>query len=335
VQKKSPLIRKRDRYAGVGKKEENMDFNERLAPELRSSVSLLPDGLAKGFTPETIATTRIQVPPISDPQVEVSNQLIPGSDGVTKVKVRIYKPRNLPGPHSGILYLHGGGYATGSPELFDFICNDLVKEVGSVIISPDYRLAPENPYPAGLDDCYAALTWFAANAPSLDVDPERIAVTGASSGGGHTIAVALLSRDRCGPKICFQMPLYPTMDDRLLTPSSQAIQDGRVLNLETCENIWRMYLGAEHKNMDIPIYASPGRATDLKGLPPAYTFVGELDPHRDETINYVTQLLRADVSTGFALYPGCFHGFEIFAPQAKISQLAQQMSILALKEALA
>jgi acetyl esterase/lipase len=311
-----------------------MNLEERLNPELRSFISLLPDNMAKGWTLDTIGATRIEVPPTTDPAVNVSECFIPGPADSPEVRVKIYKPQNQEVLLPGVLYIHGGGYAMGTVEMFDPTCNNLVKEVNCVVISPDYRLAPENPYPAGLEDCYASLEWFVANAVELGVDLDRIAVTGASAGGGLTIAISLLARDRKGPKIHFQMPLYPTMDDRLLTPSSNEMNDGRVLNKETCEGIWNLYLGEGHKTKDISPYAAPSRAMDLSGLPPAYIFVGELDPHRDETLDYVTRLVQAGVPTGFTLYSGCFHGFDMMVPHAEVSKGATNISIQALRDAL-
>lgn len=311
-----------------------MNFEERLHPDLRDAVLSMPDGAAEIWTPENIVTARMPVPPTPDPEVKTAERFIPGPKGAPEVKIKIYEPQSrkeniLP----GILYLHGGGYAMGSIEMFDPLCNRYVKEVGCVIVSPDYRLAPENPFPAGVEDCYATLEWFASNAEELGVDKNRIAVAGASAGGGLTIAICLMARDRKGPKICFQMPIYPTMDDRLETPSSKEITDGRVLNRQACEGVWNMYLGEGHKTRDISPYAAPARATDLSNLPPAYAFVGELDPHRDEVLDYITRLVQSGVSTGFTLYAGCIHGFDVLIPQAEISERATVACLDALKDA--
>lgn len=322
-----------------------MNFNERLNSELRFALELMPDGMAKGFTREFIGPTRISLMSqqreafqaghiTQDPNVEISDHTVSWPAGESNIRVRIYKPKMSKGILPGVLYLHGGGYVMGPLECFDIPCSSYVNGANCVVVSPEYRLAPENPFPAGVEDCYTALEWLVANAGELGVDPNRIAVTGGSAGGGLTIALCLMARDRKGPEICFQMPLYPTMDDRLLTPSSKEITDDRVLNREACEGIWNLYLGEGHKEKEISPYAAPSRAMDLSGLPPAYSFVGELDPHRDETIDYITRLVQAGVPTGFTLYPGCYHGFDMMTPQAQISQHANNTSIQALKDAL-
>lgn len=275
------------------------------------------------------------IPTPPDPDVTVTDRLIPGPEGASDIPVRIYEPKEKKGPLPGVLYLHYGGYAIGSPAHEDATCYKYVKEVNCVIISPDYRLAPENPAPAAYEDCYATLLWFEANAQDLSVDPSRLAVTGLSCGGGLTIAVALMARDRNGPKLVFQMPLAPTIDDRLKTKSSLEFTDPRALNYDSCKKIWDLYLGKGHEERDdISPYAAPSRAKDLSGLPPCYSYVGSLDPHRDETIEYINRLLQVGVPAGFTLYPGGIHGFELEVPDAAISKHAVDTAIWSLKRAL-
>ncbi|MEA4971687.1 MAG: alpha/beta hydrolase [Candidatus Metalachnospira sp.] len=277
-------------------------------------------------------------PPISvpaDPQVKVTEQMIPGPKGAPEIQIRVYEPKIRTGILPGLLYFHYGGYTIGSPTHEDAMCYRYVKEVGCVIISPAYRLAPENPAPAAYEDCYATLLWFVANASIFSVDPLRIAVTGLSSGGGLTIAVCLMARDRGGPMPIFQLPVAPTIDDRLRTKSSTEFKDPRALNYNSCRQIWNFYLGKGHENRDdISPYAAPSRATDLSGLPPCYCYVGGLDPHRDETIALIARLTQADVQTGFSLYPGGIHAFQLELPDARISRHAISTAIHALKYAL-
>jgi len=200
-------------------------------------------------------------------------------------------------------------------------------------------LAPEYKAPAAAEDCYAALLWFKEwfkeNAAKLGVDASRLAVTGFSAGGGLTVAVALMAKDRKGPAIAFQMPLAPTMDDRMKTRSTLEFTDKRALNYESVKNIWNQYLGEGHElKDDISPYAAPARATDLSGLPPCYSYVGGLDPHRDETIDYISRLAQAGVPTGFTLYSGGIHGFQLENPEAGISQHAVKTAIWMLKRGL-
>jgi acetyl esterase/lipase len=272
----------------------------------------------------------IPVPP--DPEVSVTERLIPGPEGAPPIQIRLYGPKIRTGNLPGLLYFHYGGYTIGSPKHEDAMCYRYVKDVGCVIVSPAYRLAPENPAPAAYEDCYAALLWFSSNAEKIGVDPSRIAVTGLSSGGGLTVAVCLMARDRSGPMPIFQMPIAPTIDDRLRTKSSTEFRDPRALNYDSVRKIWNFYLGKGHENRDdISPYAAPAREIDLHGLPPCYCYVGDLDPHRDETIAFVTRLSQAGVPTGFTLYPGGIHAFQLELPEARISRHAIGTSVWSLK----
>jgi acetyl esterase/lipase len=315
-------------------------LEKRLAPEF-SKVLSNPPAYLGAWTNEKIYRKigrdiifpLIPAPP--DPLVRITDRLIPGPDGEPDIPVRIYEPKVKEGILPGLLYFHYGGYSIGSPAHEDAACCRYVKEVNCVIVSPQYRLAPENPAPAAYEDCYAALLWFAANAEELSVDPCRIAVTGFSSGGGLTIAVCLMSRDRHGFMPAFQMPIAPTIDDRLKTKSALEFTDPRALNYGSCKSLWNLYLGKGHETReDISPYAAPSRAADLSGLPPCYTYVGGLDPHRDETIDYVTRLVQSGVPAGFTLYPSVIHGFELEVPEAEISVQATSTAIAALRRAL-
>ncbi|NLU52079.1 MAG: alpha/beta hydrolase [Clostridiaceae bacterium] len=236
----------------------------------------------------------------------------------------------------GVFWIHGGGYVLGHPDVDDGICEKFVLDANCVVVSVDYRLAPEHPYPAAIEDCYAGLKWMVDNAEALKIDASRIGIAGASAGGGLTAALALLARDRGGPKIKFQMPLYPMIDDRNITFSSHEITAEsykRVWNRELNMVAWKMYLG-EMDSDEVPQYAAPARAKDLSGLPPAYTCVGQLDPFRDETIDYVARLAQAGVPVEFHLYPGCFHGFDAYSCDAKISRQARDEYVNAMAKAL-
>ncbi|MFJ7667596.1 alpha/beta hydrolase [Lysinibacillus sp. NPDC097195] len=250
-----------------------------------------------------------------------------------KLRIKIYRPKNQKDTLPGVLFIHGGGYIFGSVEGNDAKCGDIVEKVNCVVISVDYRLAPEHPYPAAIEDCYVALQWFVGNAQQYNVDPDNIAVLGGSTGGGLTAALSLMARDRKGPKIKYQMPLFPMIDDSCQTKSCNEIIDKRVWCGDFNRLAWNQYLrnSIEEKTS---IYAAPARATDYSNLPPTYTSVGELDPFRDETIQYVTNLISAGVPVEFHLYPGCFHEFESIVPNASISKLATEETYRALKNAL-
>jgi Esterase/lipase len=308
-----------------------MKFNSELSTVLDSMDALKLDNSEE--TRSLIKEMLLATTPVMNESVIITNRFISGPEGAPDIRVRIYEPAVRNEILPGTLWMHGGGYVLGNPEMNDDLCALFVTEAQCVVVSVDYRLAPENPFPAPLEDCYAALKWFYENAAGLGVDASRLAVAGNSAGGGLAAAVSLLARDRQGPTLIFQMPLYPMIDDRNMTPSSHEIKDKRIWNRELNLKGWTMYLGENHQG-EVSPYAAPSRAADLSGLPPAYTCVGELEPFRDETIDYITRLSRAGVPTEFHLYPGCFHGFEIVVPQAEISQRAKTQYVDALKRAL-
>lgn len=310
-------------------------MDSRIDPELRGVLNLMPQG---NFTKEGLVEIRAAIgamgmPAAVNKDVLVSERFIPGPDKAPDVRVLIYEGKCRTDNRPGVLYIHGGGYILGTPETTDASCRVMVSEIDCVVVSVDYRLAPEHPYPKPLEDCYAALKWFSEHASELGVDPTNIAVVGGSAGGGLTAALTLLARDRGGPAVAFQAPLYPMIDDRNTTPSSREFTDPRVWSRDKNLFAWEMYLGALYGG-DVSQYAAPARALDLSGLPPTYTCVGELDLFRDETIDYVAKLLQAGVPTEFHIYPGCFHGFDMFTAICEISRRAEKEFITVLKNAL-
>lgn len=259
--------------------------------------------------------------------------IIPGPDGHRELAVKIYEPADRKDCLPALLWIHGGGYLLGSALSRDPQCQMLCAEAGCVVLSPEYRLAPEHPYPAALEDCYAALQWLHDCAGSAGVDPARLAVGGASAGGGLCAALTLLSRDRGGPSLCLQMPLYPMLDCRQTTGSSKEFTDPKIWNANNNAVGWEMYLGGVAK--PVPATASPSLATDFSNLPPAFTFIGDLDLFRDETLDYVQKLSAARVPVELHIYPGCFHGFDLITPGAEKSRHANGRAARALQEALA
>lgn len=270
-----------------------------------------------------------------DPAIEVYDVMIPGRDPRVEIRLRIYKPHNLLQIAPGIYWIHGGGFLFGAPEQDEAQSLRWAREVGAVVVAVDYRLAPEHPYPAPLDDCYGGLLWFAQNAESLGVDKNRLAVAGASAGGGLTAAVSLMARDLGGPSLAFQMPLYPMIDDRFQTPASREDFGDKVWNNTDNLYAWRSYIGHLMGTGQVTPYMAPARATDLSGLPPAYSSVGTLDPFRDDTINYLARLAQAGVPVEFHLYPGAYHAFEVLAPDTEYAQRASKEYVRVLKKALA
>jgi acetyl esterase len=244
--------------------------------------------------------------------LQVDDRTIPGPEGAPDVTVRVYVPRQ---PAStavpAILYIHGGGFFVGSIDSEHMGSAMLARELGVVVVSVEYRLAPEHPFPAGLEDCYAALVWLHDHADELGVDTTRIAVNGGSAGGGLSAGLALLARDRGGPGLCFQYLGIPELDDRLETTSMRQFTDTPMWSRPAAEKSWEWYLGDAHGSDDVSPYASPARATDLAGLPPAYVSTMEFDPLRDEGIIYALRLLEAGVTVELHSFPGTFHGSAI------------------------
>lgn len=285
-------------------------FADRLDPELADTLAAAPAlDLGRDIPKLREALTRMNAPLLAAmppvPGVESTDH---DADGV---RVRVYRRADAARPAPALLWIHGGGMCFGSVEGDDFQCRTWTKDLGCVIVSVDYRLAPEHPYPAHVDDCTAALRWLHARADELGVDPARVAIGGASAGGGIAAGTALRARDE-GVPLCFQLLIYPMIDDRGMTPSNQEVDDQRVWNRDANRHGWAAYLGDRAGAADVPLYAAPARATvdDLRGLPPAYIDVGELDPFRDEDISYASRLLQAGVPCELHVTPGAYHASE-------------------------
>lgn len=295
-------------------------------PELQSLLTLLPDtslGISdpvkarEFFLEMTVALSA----GIDTSGIAIVNRSIPGPAGAPDVPVRIYTPEGLQQAVPGILHIHGGGFVIGNLDSEQGACVGLCRNLGVVVVSVDYRLAPETPYPGPLEDCYAALQWVSANAAQLKIDPARLAVFGLSAGGGLSAALALLARDRGGPALCFQYLGIPELDDRLQTVSMQRFVDTPMWNRPNAELSWDYYLGDQYQRGadDVPYHAAPARAEDVAGLPPAYVSTMEFDPLRDEGVEYALKLMRAGVATELHSFPGTFHGSSLFT-HTKVSQ---------------
>jgi len=220
----------------------------------------------------------------------------------------------------GVLWIHGGGYAMGVPEQSSGMYKRLIAESNCVIVAPDYRLSAEAPYPAALEDCYEALMWMKDNAEVLGIRDNQLMVGGDSAGGGLTAALTLYARDKGAVKIAFQMPLYPMIDDRMISESVKE-NNAPLWNSDLNKYAWKLYLG-ELFEKDVPAYAAAARATDYSNLPPTATFVGDLEPFRDETVEYVNNLRKAGVHVDFEMYKGCYHAFDAACSKAEVSKKA-------------
>jgi len=318
-----------------------MNLIEQLDPELRVVMEKLPTDRTLDLNQIEVARVRMKklvtamlenLPAVEG--VTGQDRTAPGPQGAPAVRVRVYRPSNQPSKLPALYWIHGGGYVMGDIEQDDRLMKQLVNRIGCVAVSVDYRLAPEHPFPAPVEDCYAGLKWLFAQADELGVDSSRIAIGGASGGGGLAAGLALLVRDRKEMRVAFQLLIYPMIDDRNITHASHTITDPRVWNRESNRLGWKCYLGQEGGGGNVSPYAAASRATDLTNLPPAYIPVGALDLFVDENIEYAQRLIEAGVPTELHVYPGAFHGFDLFAPSAKISKQFKADRDDALKRAL-
>lgn len=271
-----------------------------MDPELEAFAPLVPKpDLADPVTERKNLAELVASLPAPDLEgVEVEDRMVPGEPDVP---VRIYRPQDAQG---AIVWLHGGGYCTGDLDSEHPWAALLTKASGVSLISVGYRLAPEHPFPAALDDAYAVLTWVAEHADELGFDPARIVVGGTSAGGGIAAAVALRARDEQGPPIRFQLLNQPELDDRMETASARRFTDTPRIDRRNLALSWQHYLGG---TLATP-YAAPARAADLSGLPPAYIATAEFDPVRDDGIGYACRLLEAGVQVELHQWAGTFHG---------------------------
>ncbi|MDH4148594.1 MAG: alpha/beta hydrolase fold domain-containing protein [Acidimicrobiia bacterium] len=256
------------------------------------------------------------VPELSD-QVTRTDHEVPGSGGVV---VRVHRPVGAQGELPCVYWMHGGGLVLGSYAGDDARFDRWCPMFDCVGVSVEYRLAPETPYPGPLDDCYAGLRWVHDRAAELGVDRSRIGIGGASAGAGLAAGLGLLARDRGEVALAFQLLIYPMLDDRQITASSQWLDPIWPPAANTYG--WRAYLGDRAKGADVPEYAAPARATNLAGLPSTLIAVGAIDGFSDEDIDYAVRLRHAGVPVELHVYPGAPHGFDSLLPNTAIAKRA-------------
>ena len=258
------------------------------------------------LTPEEARQSLDMSPLAGEPEEvgKVENTAVPGPLG--DIPVRIYTPKGE-GPFPALVYYHGGGWVIGDLDAVDVPCRMLTNRADCVVVSVDYRMAPENKFPAAAEDCYAATKWVAENAASIQVDPERVAIGGDSAGGNLTAVVALMARDRGGPSLVYQMLIYPVTNRDYETVSYRDNGDGYFLTKDSMVWFWNHYLREEQDAVNP--YASPLLADDLSGLPPALVLTAEYDPLRDEGEAYAQRLEAAGIEVEATRYNGMIHGF--------------------------
>lgn len=250
-----------------------------------------------------------------DPGIHVQTVRIPTENG--GVSALLLSPLAAPKNAAGILWLHGGAYIAGMKEMVHASrAVDLAKKFGVAVLSPGYRLALKAPYPAAIDDCYAALLYLKAHAAAFGVRSDQLMVGGESAGGGLCAAVCIRARDEGAVNVAFQMPLYPMLDDR--DTASSRDNHGRVWNTRRNHLAWRLYLRGTDRASLSP-YAAPARLTDFSGLPPAYSFVGDGEPFYAETVRYFEQLRAAGIPAELDVYHTDLHAFDMLEPSAALS----------------
>ena len=299
-------------------------------PELREALQQRPrlklsdEALAKSraFIHKLAAST----PKPDLPDLGVSELHVDSMFGGAPIRVLMYKPLRAPHPLPAFVHVHGGGFVMGAPEMRDVENRMLASKLNCVIVSVDYRLAPEAPYPAALHDVYSVLVWLNANAPALNVDPARIGIKGESGGGGIAAGVVLYARDKKGPAVAFQHLIYPMIDDRTATRTDINPFVGEFVWTQE-HNLfgWRALLGQEPGRGDVSPYAAASRADDVSKLPPTYIAVGALDLFVEENVHYAHRLSCAGVPVELHVYPGAYHGFQA-AAQARVSKQADRDS---------
>lgn len=309
---------------------------DRLSSEYRKRLEAFPEGLVDL---SNIARTRRQahermdagvVPVQLSPGVALHDELVPGV-GRPGLVLRVYIPNGRATPSGALFFIHGGGFVMGRVWHFDAHCAEIASEACCLVAAIDYRLAPDDPYPAALDDCFDGLGFLVAAAGRLGIDPARVAVGGISAGAGLAAALALLARDRGGPAIAFQSLEAPMLDHRNITASSHNVDPPKVWNRTANELAWRAYLGEVRP---VPAYASPAVAGDLSGLPPAYLAVSALELFFDEAVDYARRLAAAGVPVELHVYPNGFHGSAWALPDMPLSLRWRRDALGALRDAL-
>lgn len=308
-------------------------------PELRDGLAAFPSFT---LSDEVLAMIReqglaVDQPPPQGPaaDVKVERIVVPGRDGAPDIPCLLYIPAGRQGPGGGYLHIHGGGYVMGNAAMSEPANRSTAAAIGCVILSVDYRLAPETRWPGAIEDCYAALGWLHANANRLGIDPARIAIGGESAGGGHAASLALVARDRGEYRIRHQQLIYPMIDDRTGSTNPAPPFIGEFVWTAGSNAFgWSALLGHAAGTGEPPRHAVPARSLDLAGLPSTFIGTGALDIFVGENIDYAQRLIAAGVPTELIVVPGAYHGFNGFAPAATVSRRFNASALESLRRAI-
>ncbi|CAL9563914.1 Carboxylesterase NlhH [Streptomyces sp. enrichment culture] len=313
-------------------------FDPELANALGPLSELIPTTVLPGMIPGIRRTMRAARP--SDEELRRGGSLVveefrvPGPAGAPAVPLLVCRPAEVSGPLPAVYFTHGGGMVFGDNRSLLAEMLDWVQELHLVLVSVGYRLAPEHPYPAALEDIHAGLRWAAAHTGELGIDPGRIVVAGASAGGGLTAALTLLMRDRGEPAPAGQILVCPMLDDRDTTVSGHQMAGLGVWDRTSNNTGWSALLGDLRGGPDVSPYAAPARAADLSGLPPLLIDVGSAETFRDEVVTYATRVWQAGGEAEMHVWPGGFHGFDALVPDATLSRDARAARVRWLRRTL-
>jgi acetyl esterase/lipase len=299
----------------------------RLAPRITMTPTLVR-------VMNRLAVLRGVPRPPTLPDVAIRDVRIPARDG-TQLRVRLYQPARRLATTPGLLWIHGGGFMLGSPEQDEAANLETVRQLGVSVAAVSYRLAPKWPFPAPLEDCYSALHWLHGHAAPLGIDSARIAVGGASAGGGLAAALAQLAHHRGEVPLAFQLLVYPMLDDRTALRVDIDPKQLRLWTQSSNVHGWTAYLGHAPGRPEVKAYAVPARLESLRGLPPAWIGIGTCDLFHAEALAYAQRLSAAEVACELHVVPGAFHGFDFVSPKAQVVRAFRQSYRAALKRALA
>jgi acetyl esterase/lipase len=314
-------------------------FDRELAEPLREILA----NMRTPLTPELIADRRARTVAgsLSDEQIrrdgafDLVELMVPGPPGAPDVGLLICRPTATAGPHPIIYNTHGGGMVAGNNRTIELACElDRAAELQLAVVAVNYRLAPENPDPAPVEDCYAGLIWLSQHAADFGLAADRIIVSGNSAGGGLAAGTALLARDRGGPALFGQMLQCPMLDDRCATPSCLQMRDAGLWDGRSNLAGWTALLGPRRGTPNVSPYAAPARATDLSGLPPLFVDVGSAEALRDDAIDYVRRVWNAGGQAELHIWAGAFHSFDEWVPRARVSVAANRARISFLRRLL-